>query len=343
MPKQKQGESVSQFAIRTAWELGHFWSPSNPEGQALSQSDLASLTVSDDVVVKALISLSKSSVDRDGKIREFAGPSSPEMQVILEESRCPVPDFAPPPGVSFLFEDKDLQQIALKMQRDAQEAVAGGGWANCHGGNNIHQMAIRVNPAGMNPRVVPLWPQIMRNTQKKYAMLGLLIRFIGMDDKDLLTGEKWTSTINSDLTFVQSSPGWIGLAILGSNEVCSSRIWLKLLAPYTGGTTDEVIIRQVGAVLAHEIGHNVYLNHTAGFLMNSSIVNDNPVDNWLPGDPSKIKLISLYTGVPVPIPGGTPPGPPSTLEQRVHALEVQNAVNKVTLDWCVTKIHELGG
>lgn len=343
MPRQKQGESFHQFAIRVAWDFGHFWSPSNLEGHAVQQSDLPKLKISDDVVVKALISLSKSSVGPDGKIRDFQGPTSPEMKAILEESRCPVPDHAPPPGVNFLFDDPDIQQIALRMQERA--TGNGGNWPGCHNIGDFHCAAMRVNPAGMNPRVVPLWKQIMINVRAANASIGLLWKFIGMDNVDLLTGEKFTGTIQTDLTFVPSSSGWIGLAIVTTNEPCSTKIWLKLLSSYLGGTTDEQITRQVSALLQHEAGHNEGLGHTTGGIMNPSLGVAPTPGIWAPDDPSFPRLKTLYGGVPVPIPGDgpTPPPPPSTLEARVHALEVQNAVNKVTLDWCVTKIHELGG
>ena len=32
-------ENVSQFAIRVAWETGHFWSPENPEGKGVKAAD----------------------------------------------------------------------------------------------------------------------------------------------------------------------------------------------------------------------------------------------------------------------------------------------------------------
>lgn len=339
MSSPRVGETVSQFAIRKCWELGHFWSPSNPEGQTLSQSDLASLTVSDDVVVKALISLSKSSVGPDGKIREFQGPTSPEMQAILEESRCPVPDFAPPPGVVFAFDDPDLQQIALKMQKDAQEAIGTGNWPGCNNVGNFHCAAIGVNDSGLPSFLKPLFLQVLTNVRKAYAGVGLLLKFI-QNGKDVLIGTPFSGQINSDMSFVPSSSGWIGLAIVGQNESCASKIWCKFLSTYKGGSTDAAIIQQWTTLIKHELGHNCGRSHTSGGVMNPSIVNGLPTE-WGPEDPSTSWLKGQFGGVPVPIPGGDPPeppNPPSTLEQRVHKLEVDFAVYNATVDF---RINEL--
>lgn len=355
MPKPKSSETLSQFAIRTAWEYGHFWSPANAAGKDVKQSDLKKLKPEDPVVVQAMISLSKMDatrytrhvLDKHGRQPHFDGVIGPAMEsMLLEDGRCPVPDHAPPPGTDFQFDDPNLQEIAEKMQRDTAKAVASGGWPNCHGTNNIHCMSIRVNPDGISPKYNHLWTKIMQNVQRAYCGIGLLIRFIGMDNKDLLTGEPWRSNINSELSFVSSSAGWIGLAIVGQNENCSSKIWLKLLSTYTGGTNDTIIEQQITSLLQHEVGHNVGLGHSNGGVMNPSITQGNPVGQWSPNDPSRPKLVNLYSGVPIPVPGGGPTDPPTTpltLEQRVHELEIKNAVNEVTMQWCVSKIKQLEG
>jgi hypothetical protein len=344
---RRPGETISQFAIRVAWETGHFWGPDNPEGHDITQEDLMTLQPSDPVVVAAMISMSrmeparyaKHVAEQHGRAPHFDGEIGPAIAAMVSEenARCPIPDFAPPPGTSFLYDDPDLQLIVERMQLDAitEQAIGPGSWQNCHGQNGIHCMSIRVNPANMNPRVVPLWRQIMINVRNMYAGVGLLIKFIDMNNADMLTGEKFTSTINSDLTFVLRSDGWIGLAILAQREACGGRIWLKLLASYLGGTTDAQIINQQSTLLAHEIGHNTGMGHTAqGWVMGPAITNGLPVGIWHPNDPATPRMKREFGGVPVPIPGGTPtpPTPPaSTLEDQIRALQVKSDINDIVI------------
>jgi hypothetical protein len=341
-------ETISQFAIRTAWYQGAFWSPDNPDGWNITEDELPFLPENHPAVVKAMIVMARMEplryarhvLEQHGRAPHFDGVIGPAIAAMVSEpnARCPIPDFAPPPGTSFLYEDPDLQLIVERMQLNAitEQAVGPGSWANCHGQNGIHCMSIRVNPAGMNPRVVPLWRQIMTNVRNMYAGVGLLIKFNDMNNVDMLTGEKFGSTINSDLTFVARSDGWIGLAIVGQRETCGTRIWLKLLASYLGGTTDAQIINQQSTLLAHEIGHNTGMGHTAqGWVMGPSITNGLPVGIWHPNDPATPRMKREFGGVPVKIPGTTPPPPPpppaSTLEDQVRSLQVKADINDIVI------------
>ena len=67
MPKQRPGETISQFAIRTAWETGQFWDPADEEGLGIKQSDLPNLSASDPVVVRAMIRMAKIDMNRYAK------------------------------------------------------------------------------------------------------------------------------------------------------------------------------------------------------------------------------------------------------------------------------------
>jgi len=351
MPQRKPDETISQFAIRTAWETGHFWSPDNLDGLNVRQADLKLLKPDDDVVVRAMISMSRGDttrytravLDNHGRQPTFDGVIGPAIaEMVIEGNRCPVPDHAPPPGVVFAFDDPDLQQVVERMQ--AQPAVgSGGNWAGCNGIGQFHCAAMQVNPAGMNPRVVPLWRQVMLNVRQMYAGIGLLWKFIDMDGVDLLTGEQFNGNIQTELSFVSRSDGWIGLAIVTRNEGCSSKIWLKLLNSYVGGSTDIQIINQISTLLAHEGGHNAGLSHSNGGVMNPSIVTGLPVGIWPESDPSTRTLRTLYGGQPVPIPGGgdtpTPTPPDNSIEKQLFDLRLKDVIQDVTIQWLVDKVR----
>lgn len=352
MSQRKPGETISQFAIRTAWETGHFWSPDNPEGKNLQQVDLALLRPDDPVVVAAMISMAKAdmtrytrlTLEKHGRPPEFDGVIGPAIEaMIVNGGRCPVPDFAPPPGTSFTFDDPDLQKVVERMQIDAQCAFGSGNWKGCHNVGDFHCASIRVDASGLPDFLKPLFVQVLRNVQAAYAGVGLLFRFISTGGADLLTGESFSGNINSDMSFVNSSSGWIGLAIVGQGETCGSKIWCKFLATYRGGSSDAAIIQQWSSLIRHELGHNCGLGHSNGGTMNPSLINGLPV-LWEQSDPSTQKLQQMFGGVPVPVPGGSPPDipiPPNSVEQRILAMEVKNIIQDVTLKWCVEKVKNL--
>ena len=66
-----QNESISQFAIRVAWQTGHFWSPDNPEGRNVTQDDLKLLQPDDPVVIAAMLSMSRMEAGAFPLIRDW--------------------------------------------------------------------------------------------------------------------------------------------------------------------------------------------------------------------------------------------------------------------------------
>lgn len=350
---RRPGETISQFAIRVAWETGHFWSPQNPEGADVKQEDLANLKPDDPVVVAAMISMSKMDasrytkhvLDQHGRQPHFDGEIGPAIQAMVSEpnGRCPVPDFAPPPGTSFLFEDPALQEVVERMQADAAlPAFGSGNWKGCHQVGQYHCATVGVNTSGLPVFLNPVFMEVLKNVQRAYAVVGLLFRFIRAG-KDMLTGEDFDGNINTEMSFVNSSDGWIGLAIVGQGETCGSKIWCRFLNTYRGGSDNASIITQWTTLIKHELGHNCGRSHTTGGVMNPSIVNNLPTE-WVPNDPSTGWLKQQFGGVPVPIPGGGPtpkPDPPTTTEQLIRDMQVVNAVQTAQIDWLISKVKGL--
>lgn len=352
---RKFGESISQFAVRVAWETGHFWNPEVPEGLNVKQEDLPLLKPDDPVVVAAMISMSKMDasrytkyvLDEHGRLPVFDGVIWPAIAAMVSEpnGRCPIPDFVPPPGTSFAFDDPDLQLVVERMQLDSvMPAFGSGNWKGCHGVGQYHSASIKVDSSGLPSFLRDVFLTVLKNVRLAYANVGLLFRFVDQAGNDLVTGEAFSGTINSDMSFVNSSSGWIGLAIVGQGETCGSKIWCKFLNTYRGGSDPAAVITQWTTLIKHELGHNCGRSHTNGGVMNPSIVNNLPTE-WGPTDPSTSWLKGQFGGIPVPIPGGgptpIPPSPPTTVEQQIRDLQVKNIVQDVTLDWCVRKLRDV--
>ncbi len=349
-------ESISQFAIRVAWETGHFWSPENPDGKAIKQVDLKLLRPDDPVVIAAMISMSRMDatrytkyvLDQHGRTPVFDGELGPAMTAMLLEhnGRCPIPDYIPPPGTEFLYEDPYLQSVVLRMQADSVLPAFGtGNWKGCHQVGNFHCATVGVDTSGLPGFLKLIFGDVLKNVQKAYAGVGLLFRFV-KDGRDMISGEDFNGNINTEMSFVNNSDGWIGLAIVGTGEQCGGKIWCKFLNTYRGGSDTTAIITQWTTLIKHELGHNCGRGHTNGGVMNPSIVNNLPTE-WVPTDPSTPWLKGQFGGVPVPIPGGgnvpSPPNPPDTgsgVQKQLRDLQVSDAVQNATINWLVTKFKE---
>lgn len=358
MTKRKPGETIEQFAIRSAFCAGHFWAPDNVAGWAIRSDDLKNLSASDPVVIAALRSYSQSDADmftrlvlkHHGRRPTFDGEVGPALQEFAEAStqRCAVPDFAPPMSADVELADKSANAVAWAMQaNEAQPAQGSGNWEGCHGIGNFHCAVARWDLT-RKPRHLPdeRFQRVLALVQRAYADLGLLWRFVGPNMIDLVNGEDLGGlSVNTECSFVNSSDGWIGLAIVGRNETCQSNIWARFLGTFTGGESDASIVNQWFSLIAHELGHNCGRLHTNGGIMNPSLIRG--LDMTWRGDPSENWLVGQFGGQPVPIPGDPappgpqPPKPPVSIEDRVRRNEIKNAVQDATLDYLVQKVRTL--
>jgi hypothetical protein len=153
---------------------------------------------------------------------------------------------------------------------------------------NNHSVVYKVNKSRM--------PAYLRDTfevswdlmAQAYADVGLVIL---RND----TGNNY----NSLVTF-EPGRGWIGLAIVGRGQTCTTRMWAKYDTSYGRSFTRDRLIWQWAFLLAHETGHNCGLGHTRGGIMNASLVNGifYP-DQWRRNDPAFATHRRWYGGNPV--------------------------------------------
>lgn len=223
------------------------------------------------------------SVQIDGKV-------GPAMQELFSAPRCEYPDH----GV--------VQHAA---------AIGSGSWKSCHNIGNFHSASVKVNRTNLPAFLAPLFDEVLRRVTAAYDEIGLRFWFDGR------------APVQTEMSFVNSSDGWIGLAIVPGNSLsCSSNpIWLRLLATYKGGSTSEAIIQQWTSLVKHELGHNCGLSHSSGGVMNPSIINGLPT-SWK-GDPSHGLLASRFGGVQIPTETPTPPLPPPTGEGYIPDLLIE--------------------
>lgn len=194
------------------------------------------------------------------------GECGPATQLVLDLPRCGHPDYS--------------------AADDIAEAVGSGNWKRCHGVGEYHSASIRVTNSPPS-FLAPLFDEVKKRTVDAYAEVGLLLHFDGRNPR------------NIDFSFVGSSTGWIGLAIVSNNSTCSSSpIWCRYLSTYRGGSTNEAITTQWTTLVKHELGHNTGMGHTNGGVMNPSLINNLPT-SWR-GDVAWNQLAQRFGGQPVP-------------------------------------------
>ena len=340
MRSRRPDETFRQYVIGILWETGRLFS--------VPQALLGTLTLSDSIVIDALIDLSKfhapeiavRTLDEHGRLPIFDGEIGPAMTKFFNEDiqkRCPVPDYAAPKGVVFQFADPALQEVALAMQH-AEPALGIGNWKNCHNITDAHCAIVQVNPGNMPGHVQPVFNDILRQVQKAYADVGLLFLFVDGNKKDILTGTVVESNVNIDMSFVRKSDGWIGLAIVGTNQTCGSRIWCRFLATYLGGTTPAQIIQQWVSLIMHELAHNCGFGHTSGGVLNAFLINGLP-GIWAPNDPATPKMKQAFGGVPVAVPGGGTPKPPAPpagdVQTQIDDINRSLMLHQIQLNWII--------
>lgn len=163
---------------------------------------------------------------------------------------------------------------------DVQAATGSGNWKGCHGIGDFHAAKVFIDKSDMPPFLEADLVKIWDNVVAAYDAIGL----------------RWYQTLDrSEANTVISwerGRGWIGLAIVGQDQSCSSEIWARFDTGYNPAKT----VRMWSGLFMHELGHNAGLGHTRGGIMNSYLL-DGPA-SW-EDDPALPTLIRKYGGKPV--------------------------------------------
>ena len=202
--------------------------------------------------------LDKYSLKYHNRSAMIDGEIGPATLKAMEAPRCGHPDYGP----------------------NVQPATGSGSWKSCHNIGDFHSALVRINDSGMPSFLTPIFKDVWDRVSASYADIGLAFTLTD-------------NTPNTEVSFVSRSNGWIGLAIVGQQESCSSQIWAKFLATYKPNN----VLNEWTTLIMHELGHNAGLQHSRGGVMNPSIV-QGLAPTWR-GDPSEPVLVNYYGGVPI--------------------------------------------
>lgn len=187
---------------------------------------------------------------------------------LLQTARCWTPDYDP--------------NVAM--------AVGAGNWPRCHGVGDFHCVLTKIITP-IPDHIAPMFEDIWADVVESYRRVGLLVK---RDQKVADTAA------NIQISFVTPprGDGWIGLAIVGQGQKCSSRIWAQFDKNYRPAN----LRREWTTLIKHELGHNCGMGHSNGGVMNPYIIAGLPIP-W-DNDPSYKLLASRFGGKPVPVTGG---------------------------------------
>lgn len=143
---------------------------------------------------------------------------------------------------------------------------------------------IHINKSNMPSALTSRWPDIQKDVFAAYHKIGAnLVETTNINEANVTV--MWQVLAGST----------IGLAEFNSQS-CSDRVFCKLDPGYTGLMFE---------LFAHELGHNMNLQHTRGGIMNPSVIEVNP-KAWNTNDPSYNTLVRFFGGKPINPPN---PGP----------------------------------
>lgn len=267
---------------RRLWDLGHFRNPEMPTGVTLDE--LGDLPLTSDAVKTAIRSyqdfmredFDRISIEEHGRPGIADGEPGPATMRLFAVQRCGCPDF--PSGT--------------------EPAVGRGSWpAGCTKEYpENHTFAIYWDKRNMPGFLVGVIDRCIELCYAAYRDMGIV--FITSPDRQRCnTVASW-----------ERGRGWIGLAIVGQNQTCSSRIWAKYDTRYQ----PRALTDQWARLLAHEFGHNMGLRHHRGGIMNPSITSGPFTETAWRGDPAESILRRWFGGEPVPPkdePNPPEPGP----------------------------------
>lgn len=267
---------TAQKIIERLYHLGHFHNPSAMT--EVTEADLPKLQLSDAAVRSAIRSfqefniaeLERISANVLGRVSPVLdGEVGPATQALLSVERCGCPDYS-----------------VGGLQVEA--ATGNGSWVHsCDISRpGVHVVTVGVDKSRMPSFLIPIfesrvWPLVL----KAYANIGLIFE-----------REDGNPRANIDFKWERLSGSTIGLAILpGAAMRCGDRIWAKFSPTYQPAD----VVNQWARLVAHELGHNMRLQHTRGGIMNPSITSGPFTQTAWRGDPSFGVLQRYFGGEPV--------------------------------------------
>lgn len=244
--------------LRWALHYGHQWCPAFPNLLNLDEGRVSLMDGSEQDAKDLIASWQL----MDGNVGELVkaihgralipdGDVGPASKAVMDFQRCALPDYPPPPGATFHYEDPVLQAAVERMQR----ATGSGSWpVGCHGTAGIHEVKVSYDISGLSDAQKEWMPYFKEHNARAVGLMGLKII-------EVPVGEF------ANVRFYERSFGGstIGMAEF-NNGTCGDSVFCTVTRRYAPN-------RKMFTILGmHEFGHTMKFQHSNRYIMNSSIM-----------------------------------------------------------------------
>jgi hypothetical protein len=218
---------------------------------------------------------------------------------MLEVPRCAMPDFAPPAGARFQYDDPGLQRAVESYQRFAEAGYVGGSgsWPKgCDPQNpGVHSVVVAIDTSAASSSQKQIIDQVLRYVEQTEAEIGQSVRHVR---------DGSFANPHHNVRFENIPGSVIGYAYFPTPNTCRQTVQARI------DNTFNARLPVLAELLTHEYkGHSDGLEHTNGGIMNPSIGNPAALASWV-GDPSFGWKRRYFGGSPLPTGPVDPPPPP---------------------------------
>lgn len=290
--------SPGEILVR-AFEVRQF-DPAFPNLANLDRGRVALMDGSEEDARQLVESLQRSDANYNVLVQAFHqrdpnydGIIGPATKLLVDIPRCPLPDFPPPPGASFHYDDPNLQAAVESQQRAA--AFVGSFWRGCDPQRpDIHSLVIGIDARKAPSVFLQNQEKILSARVAAAAEIGVAVRFI-INPRFLEGLQQYQVYYNM--------PG----DVIGTNYFPQANSCGQIPNGSMDSSYNPSDWRLHACLGCHESeGHGFGFNHTNGGTMNPSILLTWPL-TWK-GDPSWNVAKRYYGGEPL-VPVTPPPGP----------------------------------
>lgn len=262
--------NTTKEVLVEAFKRGRAWDPAFPNLQNLDLHAVEKMNGTE-ADAKRLVESYQRSSERFNVLVEafhqrfepdYDGKVGPATLALANSPRCPLPDFAPPPGASFHYDDPDLNEAVRRMQA----ATGQGSWRpGCYGNPQVHEIKVSYDLSKLSSKQREWMPAVKAHNAMAVASMGL--RAI-----EVPVGEF------ANVKFYGRNYGGstIGMAQF-NNAVCGDSVFCTVSPNYAPEFVMFLIL------VMHEFGHTMNFEHSNKFIMNPFIMR--VPEYWVRRDP----------------------------------------------------------